>query len=930
MGTPRPDFRLLGSLQVWYEGAQVDVGLRRERLILGALLLERGRAVPLDRLVELTWADEPPPRTARNAVQVSISRLRTALGRAATIETEAHGYRLVVPPECLDLGRFRALVTAARGLDDARAAATLRDAELLWRGPVLAGTFPDELRSRLCTGLQEERLVAIEERMDIELRRGRHATVLGELNDLVRDHPTRERLVGALMLALYRSGHVARALEVFQLARTRLAEELGIDPGPRLCELELAILQRSPLIDAPAPAPDVPTAVRVPAQLPLGLRGFTGRHDALARLDAILGESSGQPTSTTVVVLSGTAGVGKTTLALHWAHRVTDRFPDGQLYVNLQGYHPGGPPVQAADVLWRFLTALGVTPQRITATVAERATLYRTMLGGRRVLVVLDNARDAEQIRPLLPGSPSSMVLVTSRNGLPSLVTAEGAASIAVDLLTSAEAVRFLTNRLGTDRVAAEQVAAEDIVALCSRLPLALGIVTARAATHPRFALSDLADELRDGHGRLDRLSGEDLATDLRTVFSWSYHALGPEAARLFRLLGLTPGPDVGHVVAAVLSGTPVEATRRHLTELTAANLVIEHAPGRFMLHDLLRIYARELAHRLDAPADREAATHRLLDHLLRTAANGAVRLHPRQIRFRLAPARGVPHVVELPDAERAMAWFAAEHDLLVAAVEHACDSGLDAHAWQLAWVLTDFLERQGHWQKWAATQRSALAAAQRLGDPAAQAFAHRGMARALSRLTEHHQAEVHLRAALSFAERTGDKLDMALSHNNLAVLSDLLGRQEEAVEHTALALNLYTAAGDPIGQASAMGNLGWYYSQLGRHEEAAHCCRQAVALHREVGNQSAEAGCWHSLGYALHHLGRHDEAIECFERAVDMCVGLGEVYDLSMAYTPLGDAQQAAGDAAAARRSWQQALTILEDLAHPDAAGLRRRLTVV
>jgi NB-ARC domain/Bacterial transcriptional activator domain len=442
------------------------------------------------------------------------------------------------------------------------------------------------------------------------------------------------------MRALHVAGRSAEALERYAATRQLLAEELGTDPGPQLQRLHQSILRG----DVLTPSATTTRAPVVPAQLPFGVAGFTGRIDQLARLDTLLRELAHGPTAVVISAVSGTAGVGKTALAVHWAHRVADRFPDGQLYVNLRGFDAGGQVMDPAEAVRRFLDALGVPAERIPVDLDAQAALYRSLLAGRRMLVVLDNARTTAQVRPLLPGARTCLVLVTSRNQLSGLVAADGAHPIILDLLTLDEAWELLARRLGSDRTTAEPDAVAEIITACARLPLALAIVGARAATHPHLPLHTLAGELRDSGDRLGTLTTDDPTTDVRAVFSWSYHALTPDAARLFRLLGLHPGPDISIAATASLAALSLPQVRVLLAELAGANLLVERTPNRYSLHDLLRAYAGDLAHTHDSDQQRHATTHRMLDHYLHTAHTAARQLYPARDPLPITPPQ--PDVV--------------------------------------------------------------------------------------------------------------------------------------------------------------------------------------------------------------------------------------------------------------------------------------------
>jgi tetratricopeptide (TPR) repeat protein len=663
----------------------------------------------------------------------------------------------------------------------------------------------------------------------------------------------------------------------------------------------------------------------VPRQLPAAVRNFAGRAAELAMLDALANEVYEDGRTVVISAIDGTAGVGKTALAVYWAHSVADRFPDGQLYVNLRGFDPEGAAVAPAEAVRGFLDALAVPADQVPDGLGAQAALFRSLLAGRRMLIVLDNARDAAQVRQLLPGAPGCLVLVTSRTRLIGLVATEGAQPLTLDLFTSSEAHDLLTRRIGPDRLTAEPVAVDQIVTACARLPLALSIVAARAGAHPRFPLSALAGELRQARGGLAALGGGDPSLDVRSVFSWSYRQLDPATGRLFRLLALHPGPDVG--TAAVTSLAGERAAGHSLAGLARVHLVAEHAPGRFAFHDLLRAYAAELAATVDSESSRRAAHRRVLDHYLHTAYAADRLLDPHRQPITLTePAAGV--VPErLADRRQAMAWFTAERAVLLAAIGQAAALGFDAHARQIAWTLTTFLDRRGHWPDWAAAQRTALAAADRLGDQAAQARAHRDLARAYAQLGRYDDAHAHLRRALALFDGCADPAGQAHIHLGIGWLFDRQGRHLDALLHAERALRLFQAAGHRPGQANALNNVGAHQARLGNHGQALATCRRALRLHREIGDLRGQADTWRSLGFAHHRLGDHAQAIDCYREALDLFRDVGDRYQEAGVLTHLGDLRAAAGDRSAAHRAWQEAVGILDELGHADAQEIRQRL---
>jgi tetratricopeptide (TPR) repeat protein len=664
-----------------------------------------------------------------------------------------------------------------------------------------------------------------------------------------------------------------------------------------------------------------------PCELPPDVPAFTGRAAELDELDRLLAGAGNEPSAVVISAVAGTAGVGKTALAVHWGHRVAARFPDGQLYVNLRGFDPSGSVMSPAEAVRGFLGALAVPAQRIPGDLETQVALYRSTLAGKRVLVVLDNARDPDQVRPLLPGGSGCLVVVTSRNQLAGLVATHGAHPITVDLLSAAESRQLLAHRLGTDRLAAEPEAVDEVITGCARLPLALAIAAARAALNPRLSLRALADDVRDTSSRLDALDAGEPVADVRAVFSWSYQQLDGSAARMFRLLGLHPGPDIAAPAAASLAGISVVRARALLAGLAGAHLVMEPTPGRYASHDLLRSYAAELSHTQNTARHRRAALQRLLDDYLHTAHAAATLLNPHRVAIFQAPDR--PHRTggEITSHAQAMDWFTAEHATLVAAVHLAARCGFDRHSWQLAWTLVDFLDRRGHWPDWIATQTAALQTANRLADRAAQAHTHRGLGRALARSGRYGEARDHLLRAVDLFGELSHHSGQARTHLDL---SSVLGLQEShgpALRHAEAALELYRATGELDGQARALNAIGWDHAMLGDYRRTLTICHRALDLHRQVGDQGGEAATWDSLGCAHHHLGQHYRAVDCYQRALVLRRELGDRHNEADALVHLGDAYHAAGDRAAARDAWRCALHILDALHHPDAAQVRAKL---
>ncbi|WP_238412483.1 AfsR/SARP family transcriptional regulator [Saccharothrix deserti] len=915
------EFKVLGPLEVWHGGRQVAVPMGKARVLLASLLLRAGSVVPMDVLVDRLWDGRSvnPART-KATLHMVVTRLRQSLGEANVVRTATGGYAADVPPGALDLHRFRDLVERDR----------FTEALDLWRGAPLTDVSSDTLHGEDVAPLLEERLDALERRLDADLAEGRAAEVVTELRSLTREHPLRERFWGQLMEALSRSDRQAEALAAYRSVSDLLADQLGVDPGPRLQELHQRILTGAPDVTVRASATPSPPATPAPRQLPMHTRFFVGREHELKVLWGLLDAAAGGAATGTVVIsaINGTAGVGKTTLALHWASQSGHRFPDGQLYVNLRGFDPTGVPMSPDGALRGFLGALGVPQERIPSGLDEQVGLYRSLLAERRVLVVLDNAADSEQVRPLLPSGSGCLALVTSRNQLDGLVVREGARPLPLGLLSDDEATALLVRQLGADRVAAEPDAVRDLIGHCAGLPLALSVVAARAAAHPDFTLRALAGELADERTRLEALDTGEATTSVRTVFSWSYDRLSPAAARMFLLLGMHAGPEVSIPAAASLAGVPPRVARKTMGELSRMHLIAEPVPGRFTLHDLAHACARDLA---AAEEDRGAlrdALRRVLDHYLHTAntANRLLYSQREEIAF-AEPAPGAV-VTELTDHADALAWFFIECGSLFAAVGHAAGHGFDEHAWQLAWTTTAFARLRSFWPEQTRCLEIALAAAQRLGDRDALALTHRGLGRILIAPRRFTEAEVHLTAALNLVRELGDRQSQAHIHHHLGGLYEAWGRLHDTLHHAEQALAVFEALGDRAGTARALNAVGWARAMLGEdlHRALADCGR-ALVLVREANDVLAEAATLDSLGY-IHHLLRDlDEAVRCYRAALPLYRESGDRYEEAATLQRLGDTHVLAGDHDAAREVWHEALAILDDLGHGTAEAVRAKV---
>jgi DNA-binding SARP family transcriptional activator/tetratricopeptide (TPR) repeat protein len=939
-GRPAPDpkavamavkFRVLGEIEAWIGPAETPLGHSRQRCVLAILLAEPNRVVSVAELIERVWGERPPP-SARESVYSYLSRLRhlvTGITDAQLIRRSG-GYLIVVDPLVIDMHLFRHLRLSARDGDDATAAAVLDRALSLWRGEAFARLDTPWINA-LREELDRQRFAAQLDRNDLALRAGRYADLLAELRAAVAAHPLDERLAGQLMVALHSSGRQGDALQVYQDVRRRLVDGLGAEPSVPLRELHQRMLAGNedlPVVPASAGPYRGPSHASVPRQLPSASRSFTGRTRELAALDGLLPGSGSSGNGVAVVIVSGAGGVGKTALAVHWAHRSAGRFPDGQLYVDLRGFDPSDVAVAPGEAMRGFLEALGVHHQRVPADLEAQTRLYRSLLVTRRMLVVLDNARDVDQVRPLLPGAPSCPALVTSRRRLTGLVAADSAVELTLDLLDPEEARALLTARVGAARVAAEPRAVDEIILLCARLALALAIVAARAATQRGLRLATLVEQLRTLPCRLDALEVGDTTTDVRAVFSWSYRALRPDVARLFRLLGVHPGPDISASAAASLTGGSAMSTRAALDELTRANLLTEPAPGRYTFHDLLRAYARELAQSEDPSEEQDEAVHRMLSHYLQSANVADHVLYPHRDVVELPdPQPGVVHD-DVADADEALDWFTIERQVLHAVACVAAGSQLDTYTWQLALTMVNYLTRRGHWDEWIIVQDRALQAAARHGDRQGEAFAHRGMQRAYLQCGRRDDADLHGRQALHLFCELGDRAGQAQTYLLLGAGAVEQGRNDEGLRLFLRAQDLYREVGHEAGRANALNNAGFTYVLLGKHEQALALCRLAISLQQKVGDRYMEGFTWDSLGYAHYRLGRHRAAIASYRNALRLLREQGERYLEADTLARLADAHDAAGDGEVARRSRRHALEIYEDLGHPDLEALRGKLT--
>ncbi|WP_284746089.1 AfsR/SARP family transcriptional regulator [Amycolatopsis sp. RTGN1] len=903
-------FRLLGELEVRVDGRPAEIRRPRLRGLLTALLTDLNKVVPADVLAERIWGERLPVNP-RNALYSYVSRLRTALGEA-TVAQRSGGYLLTADPEAVDLHVFlRLLGEAAAAGEDEEKAGLLTRALALWTGEPFAG-LDTPWFANLRETLENRRFAARLDLADVRLRGDRAGELIPELTALAEAHPFDERLRGQVMLALHRGGRQGAALREYDRMRRLLAEELGTDPGAALRRVHEQILHGDP-----RPAPVV--ARPVPHQLPAAPSSFVGRDELLAVLDHA-GEAAGP---VVISAIGGAGGIGKTWLALHWAAGKLDEFPDGQLYVNLRGFDPVAEPMPVSVAVRGFLHALGVDGAAVPPDPDAQLALYRSLLAGKRVLVVLDNAAGTDQVVPLLPGSPACRVVVTSRHRLGALVATHGARPVSLDVLSAPEARELLARHVGRDRLDAEAGTVDELIRLCAGLPLALGIVAARVATAPELPLRLLAEELADHSARLDGLDTGEAGLSLRTVFSWSTRQLAPGAATAFGLLALAPGPDIGLPAAAALAGLPAAATRTVLRTLENAHLLTRGANGRYRMHDLVRLYATEEAVRTLPKSARDDALRRVTDFYLQTSWHGHVALEPIGRPIRVGSPLSGTEALRFADRDEALRWFTAEHACLTAATELAVERAWHTQVWQLAWLMNEYRSRQGRLAEREAAARHALTAAERLGDVSAQLAAHRIFASASIFAGRAEVALESLPGALALAERAGDRLHQAYLHYVLAGAEEYHSGDYHAERaHVERALALIEPDDDPRFYVKVLDLIGFCHLQSGDRLEARQWLDRAVTAARKYRDLDGEAHAVGNLGYVALRDGAWTAAIEHFERAVEVLRTIGNVRHATFFLVSLGDCYRAVGRQADAHRVLHDAL----DRYRTNPEGARRK----
>ncbi|OKI84782.1 AfsR/SARP family transcriptional regulator [Streptomyces sp. CB02414] len=959
-------FGVLGPVRAWRGGEPLATGSPQQRALLAALLLREGRTATAAELIDALWGEEPPSQ-ALAAVRTYASRLRKVLDPGVLV-SESGGYAVRLPGEgALDLGTAQDLAAEAekaRGASDlCHARDVLRRALALWDGEVLAGV-PGPYAEGQRVRLEEWRLQLLETCLDMDLEQGCHAEAVSELTALTAAHPLRERLRELLMLALYRSGRQAEALAVYADTRRLLADELGVDPRPGLQELQQRILQADPgLAEPSAPAEEAVSPPVRPAQLPATVPDFTGRTAFVRELSDVLASASGDGPSGRVMAVSalaGIGGVGKTTLAVHVAHQSRAAFPDGQLYVDLQG--AGARAAEPETVLGSFLRALGTPDSAVPDSLEERAALYRSVLDGRRVLVLLDNARDAAQVRPLLPGTDGCAALVTSRVRMVDLA---GAHLVDLDVMSPEEALTLFTRIVGEERVASEREAALDVVGACGFLPLAIRIAASRLAARRTWTVSVLAAKLADERRRLDELRAGDLA--VKATFELGYGQLEPAQARAFRLLGLADGPDISLAAAAAVLDLPVEDTEDLLESLVDTSLLESAAPGRYRLHDLVRLYARACAERDEhPPSEREAALSRLLDFYLATAAGVyAIERPGDRLVDGLEPTE-YPGL-SFTEGSAALDWLYTEAAPLLAGVRQAAGTDRLRRAVDLLWAAKDLTESGANSHQYETTASAMCEATAAAGDTRAQGRALTTLTNVLLVSGRIQQAAQQAALAMKLAESALDTTAVSWVANDRGLISLHQGRYADGRAFLEQAIDGYRAAGNRAGEALSLCNLSRAHLGMGNTAKAVAIAHRGLTAQLDIGRTMRLANGHFTLGIALTQADRHGEALQQFSDALlifeahrqrlwqgttnfriaevhlaarrpaqaarhsEQALALGCIGGDRMrgnVLTLLGRALSALGQADRAKACWQEALNIFQQIGAPQADDVRALLS--
>lgn len=908
-------FAVLGPLEVVDDdGSTITPEAAQQRRLLALLLCHHPAPVPSERLIDALWSE--PRASARRNLQVLVHRLRRRLGDERLRYGPA-GYRLAVQAGEIDAEEFEVL--CARGQDHLRAGEieaardTLAAALAVWRDTAYAGLDEFDPIGIEAARLNELRLVALEDRARANIAAGQQAQTVAELTRLVAEHPLRESARELLMLALHRSGRSADALDVYRQGRRTTIDELGLEPGAGLRELERVILAGDPPSESGAEGSAIPETLATPAELPAPDRTFTGREAEIERMLQPLSKTDGEPLAP-ILAISGPGGVGKSALARQVAHAVIDRFPDGQLYINLHGSTPGADPTDPRDALGRFLRSLGLIDARIPDAVDEASTLFRSITADRRILIVLDNATNSTQIRPLLPGRGGPGVIVTSRAVPADLDVTD---HIHLASLSDDEAGRLLGRLAGAERVADEPDAATELAGLCGNLPLALRIAGARLTARPDWSLTSMCERLRDSRARLDELAHGELA--VRSSCAVSFAALPESTSSLFAALGLLDLADVTAPVVAALVDRPVAQARHDLDRLVEARLLDADPGGRYVLHDLLRLFARERAAETFEPAERDAALTRVVLHYLATARAALHMLAPTRLdRLEIGVPAAELHVpaAELAGGSAAGTWVRAESANLVAVTQHATTVPGDGPAIVVALsaVLVHLLHAQMLYAEQATVVRAAIEMARRAEAPAWQALAHNDMGMTYAVMERCDDAERHLRLSLEFCESLGDIRGQGRALDNLGNTATHDGRPSEAVALHRRALEVYRAIDTPPDEARALNNLGWALHCAGRHHEALDAFQASLRLARQLGDMSSAAGVLLNLGELHVALNDTTAALTAFGEATEMSARSGNRRRHALALWKSGDVRHQLGNLDDARADWRRALDMIHD----------------
>lgn len=920
-------FGVLGPVQVTAQGRTVEVGSRRERSLLAMLLLGKGSPISMDRLIELLW-EEQLPRQPREALHVLVSRLRS---RLAAVDTERNvqllhrsaGYVLITDPDSVDLNQFTRIVEQARGTHELpERAQLLRDGLALWRGPALADVGSEWLRQRVVPGLDEARLAALELRVETDLELGRHDELVTELATLVSQNPMRERLVAARMLVLHRAGRSRDALVLYRETADRLADEFGVDVASRLRDLHTAILRDDPGLAGPTPPEPSEFAPLPPAQLPAGSPTFIGRDKELAQLlTRLTGDDSNEPRDTVVIsAIDGMAGVGKTTLAVHAAHRLAADYPDGQLFVDLHGYTRGVTPAEPSDVLDRLLRALGVPGEQIPRGIDDRAALFRSRLAGKRLLLLLDNAATEHQVRPLLPAARGCLVLITSRRPLIGL---EQATPLPVDVLEPDHAITLFV-RVAGERVADQPDLLREVIELCGRLPLAVQLAAARLRGRPSWTLEHLVTSLSDERQRLTELrAGE---RSVAAALHLSYAHLSDELRRLFRLLALHRGHTIGVPAAAALAGLTACEVGPLLESLVDERLLHEPEPRVYQFHDLVRVYAAERMTAEHPEADRDLAVRRLLNWYLATADAAGVALVPHRSRPAVPPSSSTP--LAFSSREQALAWSEMERANLVAACHQAAETGHLTIAWQLPMALWDLFYLRKHWSDWLVTTELGLTAARQEGDRLGEAWLCTSLGNGYWEVRQYDDALRAAQNARRIWRERSDHWGEGVALHLIASAQMGLRRYDACIDHFQQALEVHRRSDNRWGAGWTLTSLGAAYRELGRLDEALDVTQLALNAWQELGDRQGEGIALINLGDIFRHLGQLDEAVRRCSEALDANRAIGNRWGEGWALNSMAKAIYRTGDVDTARTHWQTALTIFDELGDKRAAEVRAHLS--